>query len=82
MTKLVGISSFTSKKGNPCYTITTLADCTERDNEVGRYGQKAETLFVDKVLYEKLKPQDCGKQIIIDYEVTGTYARVIGLSVK
>ena len=26
MTKLVGIANFTSKKGNPCYTITVLTD--------------------------------------------------------
>lgn len=82
MTRLVGISSFTSKQGNPCYTITTLTDCNERDNELGRYGQRAETIFIDEKLFGKLKPQDCGKQILLNYEVYGGRARVIGFSVK
>lgn len=82
MTKLVGISSFTSKKGFPCYTLTVLSDCNERDNDVGRYGQKAETVFVDEKLYAKVKPQDCGKQILLEYDVYAGHARVVGFSLK
>ncbi len=82
MTKLVGIANFTSKKGNPCYTITVLTDCNERDKDAGRFGQKAETIFLDEKLAQKVKPSDCGKQIILDYEVTAGRAYVVGLALK
>lgn len=82
MTKLVGIANFRSKKGNDCYTITVLTDCNARDNEVGRFGQKAETIFLDEQLAKKVKPSDCGKEILLDYEVTAGRAYVVGLSVK
>lgn len=82
MKKLVGVADFISKKGNPCHTITVLTDCNERDNEAGRFGQKVETIFLDEALSAKVKPADCGKQIILDYEVSGGRAYVVGLTVK
>ncbi len=81
MTKLVGIASFMSKKGNECHTITILQDCSERDRENGRYGCKAETIFLDDTLFGRVKPADCGKEIKLDYEVSNGRAYVVGLSI-
>ncbi len=81
MTKLVGIASFMSKKGNECHTITILQDCSARDNENGRYGCKAETIFLDDSLFEKVRPSDCGKEVRLDYEVSNGRAYVVGLAV-
>lgn len=82
MQKLIGISNFTSRGGKDCHTITILQDCTERDNSRGSFGQKAETIFLNDDLADKVKVADIGKNIVLDYEVSSGRAYIVGFTVK
>lgn len=83
MTKLAGYRKFTSKKNNKNYCIAFLLhDIGEREMQAGFVGQKIEELFLPDNYVDVLKPDDVGKQVIIDYEVTSGNAYLTKFAVK
>lgn len=83
MKTLVGISSGTSKStGKPYYCLGVISPCDEFDNQYGSYGTKYDRIFVSAELFQRVKPQDFGKEIVFDYEVRGNRASVVGFKIK
>lgn len=82
MTKLLGYRRFKSTKNNKEYcTAMVVHDLTERERMSGSVGQKSESLFLPDELYDYLRPDDIGKEVILDYEISDGRARLVGLAV-
>lgn len=82
MSKLIGISNFTSKAGKSCHVVTVLEECTARDNDRGSYGQKVESIWLDDLLSSKVSAKDIGREIKFDYSISGGRAYAVDLSLK
>lgn len=83
MTKLAGYRKFNSKKNGKDYCVAFLLhDIGEREMQAGFVGQKIEELFLPDSYINSLKPDDVGKQVILDYEVNNGNAYLVKFSVK
>lgn len=83
MKTLVGISSGVSKSsGNAFYCLGVTSPCDAFDNKYGSYGTKYDRIFVSDELFQRVKPEDFGKEIVFDYEVRGNRASVVGFKIK
>lgn len=78
--KLIGISSGKSKNGNVFCFLTVTEPCDEFDNQYGSYGERADKVFVPEKEFQKIKPEDLGKEIIFQYSIRGDKARVVGFT--
>lgn len=82
MTKLLGYKRFHSVNKNKDFcSAMVVHDPTQRDKVAGLVGQKCESLFVPEELYDYLRPDDIGKEVILDYDISDGRARLVGLSV-
>lgn len=83
MKTLIGISSGTGKEsGKPYYCLGVLSPCDEMDEKYGSFGTKYDRVFITGELFQKVKPEDFGKEIVFDYEVRGNRATVVGFKIK
>ena len=62
---LIGIDSFTSKKGNNCMLIFTTEKLTPTDTHPNCVGEKALSYFVWGDLQSKVSADDIGREITI-----------------
>lgn len=83
MTKLVGYRKFTSKKNAKSYCVANVVqDASDREVSSGLVGQKVEELFLPEEQYNYLKPADIGKNLELDYELSGGRAYLVSITVK
>ncbi len=83
MVKLVGYNRFTSKKNGKDYCVAhVLKDLNEREKDSGFVGAKVDSFFMPEKLYDLLKPTDVGKEVVLEYELSGTRAYLVDVKVK
>lgn len=82
MTKLVGYRRFTSKKNGKDFCVANVVqDITEREKQSGSFGQKVDTIFMPEEQYNLLKPEHIGKELTLDYELSGGRAFLVNVSI-
>lgn len=83
MTKLVGYKKFVSKKNGKTYCVAEVVqDLSQREIENGAVGQKVDEVFLPEEKVDLLKPTDIGKELILDYELSGGRAYLVNVTVK
>lgn len=83
MMKLLGYRKGVSKKtGNPYCQMHVLSDVSEGEKNGGFVGQKTETPFAPEGYVDYLKPEMIGKEIFLDYSISGGRAFLTSISVK
>lgn len=83
MTKLVGYKKITSKKSGKEFCVASVVqDVSEREKENGFIGQKVDELFLPESQLNLLKPSDIGKELSLDYELSGGRAYLVNVAVK
>lgn len=83
MTKLLGYSKGVSKKsGNPYCMMHVVSDFSQNEKDNGAQGAKVETLFLPSDCVDTLRPTDIGKEIILDYSISGGRAFLNNVTVK
>ena len=81
-TVLVGYHKFTSKKGKDFCVASVVKDLSPRDQAFGYIGQKTEEIFMPDDQLNMLKPEDIGKELILDYDMSDGRAFLISVTVK
>lgn len=79
MSILVGYSRFKSKKGVDYCVANVVSDYPA--SAAGSVGQKIEQIFMPDDLYDYLQPSHIGKEIKLDYEISGNRAYLTGVKV-
>ena len=83
MTKLVGYKKITSKKSGKDFCVASVVqDVSEREKENGFIGQKVHEIYLPEAQLELLKPRDIGKELLLDYELSGGRAYLVNVAVK
>ncbi|WP_418840608.1 hypothetical protein [Roseburia inulinivorans] len=83
MTKLVGYKKITSKKSGKDFCVASVVqDVSEREKENGFIGQKVDEIFLPEAQLDLLKPSDIGKELLLDYELSGGRAYLVNVAVK
>lgn len=83
MTKLLGFKRFKAKKTQKDTCIMFVAqDVSEREKEHGYVGQKIVEMFIPESQVDLLKPSDIGKELSLDYELSGGRAFLVNVTVK
>ena len=83
MTKLVGYKKITSKKSGKDFCVASVVqDVSEREKENGFVGQKVDKIFLPEAQLDLLKPSDIGKELLLDYELSGGRAYLVNVAVK
>ena len=83
MTKLVGYKKITSKKSGKDFCVASVVqDVSEREKENGFIGQKVDGIFLPESQLDLLKPSDIGKELLLDYELSGGRAYLVNVAVK
>jgi len=83
MTKLVGYKKITSKKSGKDFCVAfVVQDVSEREKENGFIGQKVDEIFFPEAQLDLLKPSDIGKELLLDYELSGGRAYLVNVTVK
>ena len=83
MSKLVGYRRFTSKKNGKDYCAAEVeTPFSTRETSAGAVGCKTEQIFMPEDQYDLLKPADIGKEIKLDYELSGGRAYLVNVTVK
>ena len=83
MTKLVGYKKITSKKSGKDFCVASVVqDVSEREKENGFIGQKVVEIFLPEAQLDLLKPSDIGKELLLDYELSGGRAYLVNVAVK
>lgn len=81
--KLMGYKRFTSKKNGKSFCVAELvSDFSQRDLAAGCVGKKVEEVFLPEDQYDYLKPEHIGKDVILDYELSGNRAYLVNVTVK
>lgn len=83
MTKLVGYKKITSKKSGKEFCVASVVqDVSDREKRGGFVGQKVDEIFLPESQLDLLKPSDIGKELGLDYELSGNRAYVVNVTVK
>ena len=83
MSKLVGFRRFSSKKNGKDYGVAeVVSPFSQRELSNGCCGQKTEQIFMPEEQYNLLKESDLGKEIQLDYELSGGRAYLVNVTVK
>lgn len=83
MTKLVGYKKITSKKSGKEFCVASVVqDTSDREKENGFIGQKVDEIFLPESQIDFLKPSDIGKELLLDYELSGNRAYLVNVAVK
>lgn len=82
MTKLLGYKRFTSKKNGKEFCVACVVqDFSDREKENGSVGQKVDEIFMPENQYNLLKPEHIGKELVLDYELSGGRAYLVNVSI-
>lgn len=82
MTKLVGYKKFVSKKNGKTYCVAEVVqDLSAREIENGSVGQKVDEIFLPEDKLDLLKITDIGKELTLDYELSGGRAYLVNVTV-
>ena len=83
MSKLVGFRRFTSKKNGKDYCVAEVeTPFNARETANGAVGCKTEQIFMPEDQYDFLKPEHIGKELKLDYELSGGRAYLVNVTVK
>lgn len=83
MSKLVGYRRFTSKKNGKDYCVAEIeTPFSSRETASGAVGCKTEQIFMPEEQYDFLKPDHIGKEVKLDYELSGGRAYLVNVTVK
>lgn len=83
MTKLVGYKKITSKKSGKEFCVASVVqDLSDREKSNGAVGNKVDEIFLPEEHLNLLKPSDIGKELLLDYELSGGRAFLINVTVK
>lgn len=65
---LVGKKSFAKKDGSGfCYMVGCVCEFSDREKAAGSIGQAVAEKFVDKAVWDSIKPEDIGKEFVFDF---------------
>lgn len=81
MTRLVGYRNIKTKKGEEFTLASIVQDLSDREKANGAVGQKVDDVWLPKEQYNTLKPEDIGKELKLDYELSGGRAYLVNVSV-
>lgn len=79
MTILVGFKRFKSKKGDDFCVANVMTEYPK--SAVGCCGSKVEEIFVPDELYDYLQPEHIGRELKLDYDISGNRAYLTSLKV-
>lgn len=79
---LLGVKKFAAKSGKHYEVMVLASDVDERDASSGSFGKLVEEIFVPEQMMGVLQPENVGKEVVLDYEVKGGRAYLIGFNVK
>ena len=79
---LMGYHRFTSKKNVECCVASVVKDLSPRDVSFGYVGQKTDEIFMPANQIDLLKPEDIGKELILDYDMSDGRAFLFNVTVK
>lgn len=83
MTRLLGYKRFKAEKTQRDICIMFVAqDISQREKEHGYVGQKIVEMFIPESQIGLLKPSDIGKELLLDYELSGNRAYLVNVAVK
>lgn len=83
MTKLVGYKKITSKKSGKEFCVASVVqDVSDREKENGFIGQKVDEIFLPEAQLDLFKLSDIGKELVLDYELSGGRAYLVNVAVK
>lgn len=82
MCRLVGYKRFKSKKGKNFCVANIVSGYSNRDIERNCVGEKVEEIFLPDEQYDLLTPDDIGRELSFDYDMSGGRAYLIGVTVK
>ena len=83
MSKLVGFRRFTSKKNGKDYCVAeVVTPFNQREQAAGAVGEKTEQIFMPEDQYNLLKPEYIGKELKLDYELSGGRAYLVNVTIK
>ena len=83
MAKLLGYRRFTSKKNGKDYCVAEIeTPFSTRETAAGAVGSKTEQVFMPEDQYDFLKPDHVGKEIKLDYELSGGRAYLVNVTIK
>lgn len=82
---LLGVKKFTSSKSGTekDYEVILISGSfNERAVESGCFGSDVQSIFLPDSLKGRLQKTDIGKEIVLDYEISGRNAYLTGFAVK
>ena len=82
---LLGVKKFTSTKSGAekkYEVIIVSGSFNDRSLENGCFGSDVSEIFLPEKLHGRLEPAHIGKEIVLDYEISGTKAYLTGFSIK
>lgn len=79
---LLGVKKFTAKSGKNYEVMVLVSDVDARAAEGGSFGKLVDELFIPDNCLGRLTPADIGKEVILDYEIKGGRAYLIGFDIK
>lgn len=82
MSKLVGYRRFTSKKNKDYCVAEIETPFNSRETSAGAVGCKTEQVFMPDEQYDLLKPEHIGKELRLDYELSGGKAYLVNVTLK
>ena len=65
--KVIGISKFNSKSGNPCCKVFVLKPCTENQNKYGTYGFFVKEEWIPEHLQDRVTIALIGSEVKFEY---------------
>lgn len=80
MVKLLGFSNGTSKAGKPFTVMQVVKDYSDREKENGAVGCKVSQEFLPQSQVGLLQPKDIGRELSLDYDISGGRAYLVSVS--
>lgn len=82
MCKLLGYKKFTGKNGKEYCVANVTTPYKDRDKERGCVGSDVQEIFLPEKQLNLLSPADIGKDLDLNYELSGGRAYLVDVSVK
>lgn len=82
MAKLVGFKRFVAKKNGKEYCVANvISEYSGREKANGCIGEKVEEIFLPEELTNLLQPGHVGKDVKMEYELSGNRAYLVNLEI-
>ncbi len=79
--KVLGYRKFKSKNGKNCIVLGVSSPYSDRDKQSGACGEKVEELFVPEECHAQVVPAIVGKNVSLQYDISGGRAYLTGFEV-